>query len=203
MRKALTGLSLAVLTLASLAIIVYASYAAQHGMLAVAGSKIVRPADTIIVEDQAVDEGMIIASQVVANQDGWVTAHTLQSSSKPILNQIVGTAAIKAGSHENVRIKINSGFSTGDKVLLMLHVDQGAKNVLEFPSGADALVQIDGRPVTTSFNVVSGMAHPAGFIPAAGLSQLSVVWYVALGCLLMFAGWRVRYYGRPRSAVVS
>jgi hypothetical protein len=153
------------------------------------------------VEDQAVVEGMIIANQVVANQDGWVTAHILQSSSKPILNQIVGSAPVGAGTHQNVRIKLSEQFSAGDTVLLMLHVDRGAKNVLEFPSGSDAAVQIEGRPVTMSFSVLAGAAHPTSMIPAAGLKQLSILWYLMLGGVLMLAGWRVRLYSRPRRAV--
>jgi hypothetical protein len=201
MRKAFTRLALATLTITSLAIVVYVAHAAQRGVLFVAGTETVRPADSITVEDQAVVEGMIVAHQVVANQDGWVTAHTLQSNSKPILNQIVGTTAIQAGTHQNVRININEGFASGDTVLLMLHVDKGTKNVLEFPSGSDTLVQIDGRPVTTSFSVLTGTGQPTSMIPAAGLNRLSIGWYVILACLLILAGWRVRRYGRPRSLV--
>jgi len=108
----------------------------------------------VSVDDQLIVDNTITVSEVVALQDGWAVVHTVQADGKPIVNQVVGSIEVKAGINTDVKIQLTESFQPNDELLVMLHIDEGTKGTLEFPSGPDAAVAVDDKIVTDTFIVL-------------------------------------------------
>jgi hypothetical protein len=101
-------------------------------------------ADEITVTPQPAGNSVTIAS-VKADSDGWLVIHEIKNG-KPVVPESIGYVAVKAGTTENVEVKLNKDVAAGSKILTMLHVDKGATGAYEFP-GSDVPVMVDGKPV--------------------------------------------------------
>lgn len=117
-------------------------------------------AASITVSDQAVKDGSVLISNVVAAQDGFVVIHA-DANGAPAAD--IGHAPVKAGTTSDLVVKIDVTKAT-PKLYAMLHIDAGQIGVYEFP-GADVPVQVNGKVVNVGFNVTglttSGAAQAA------------------------------------------
>ena len=193
MRRALANIMLAALTLAGLGIIAYGASLIDTRIVLVASA--VRSEPSIVASDQAVVGSSIIAEHVVAPEDGWVAARTVDARGKAVLNQVVGMAPVAAGETRDLQIPLSDSFHTGDRLLLTLHVDAGSKGVFEFPSAADRAVLSGGAVVASPVRVLGVAAQPDA--PAGILGRLSPLLWLAL----LAGGWlAVRRYLQARPA---
>ena len=136
MRKLRTIL-LSAAVLSGTAISAYAMGAA--GGLSVSGS------------DQDVSGGKVTASKVVAAADGWLVVHRTGDDMKP--GPVIGHAMLKAGDNMDVTAELTEPVKSGEKLMLMLHGEEGGKQagVFEYYLGAkeDGPVRVDGKLVMT------------------------------------------------------
>lgn len=128
-------------TLAALAFSVGASaaFAAGHSMLSVTG------------EDQVVSDGTVTASSIMAADDGWLVVHRTGDDMKP--GPVIGYAAVKAGENTDVTAELTEEVKAGEKLMLMLHGEEGGMKAgeFEYTLGAkeDGPVKVDGKLVMT------------------------------------------------------
>jgi len=122
--------------------------------LLVAGSMSAANAQELKVEgtDQDVSGGNVVASSIVAGEDGWLVVHRTDSSMKP--GAVVGHAALKAGENKDVSAKLDEPIKSGDMLMLMLHTDAtGMKpGEFEYTLGAkeDGPVRVNDKLVMTT-----------------------------------------------------
>jgi len=101
-------------------------------------------ADEITVTPQPAGDSVTVAS-VTIGQDGWLVIHEIKNG-KPVVPASIGHVAVKAGTTQNVVVKLDKKVAAGSKVLTMLHVNKGDMNAYEFP-GADVPLKQGGKPV--------------------------------------------------------
>lgn len=124
---------------ASLALGLSGSYAlaASHSGMGVMG------------EDQDVSGGTVTASSVTAPANGWLVVHRTDDEMKP--GPVVGYAPLKAGENMDVAAILTEPVASGDKLMLMLHGEEGGTRagIFEYTLGAteDGPVRMDGKLV--------------------------------------------------------
>jgi LPXTG-motif cell wall-anchored protein len=111
---------------------------------------------SVTVSDQAIVDDTITVDEIIAAQDGWAVVHTLDAQGRPVANQVVGSTQVREGANTDVEIELTESFTPGDQLQVMLHIDEGTKGTLEFPSGPDAPVAVDGQVVAGNFTVLEG-----------------------------------------------
>jgi len=68
---------------------------------------------------------------MTAPNDGWIAVHAFQADGKLIVNQVVGTAQVRAGTSTNVQVTLNESFKPGDMFCAVaLHQPVNIKLVL-------------------------------------------------------------------------
>ncbi len=121
----------------TLAVSATVAFAAGQAQLSVAGN------------DQDVSGGTVTASKIVAAKNGWLVVHRTDQSMKP--GPVVGHAPLKAGENENVTAILTEQVKAGDKLMLMLHGEDGGMKtgIFEYTLGAkeDGPVKVDGKLV--------------------------------------------------------
>lgn len=99
--------------------------------------------------DQDVSGGSVVATSVVATEDGWLVIHRTDSEMKP--GPVVGHVAVKAGENKDVSAMLDEPVKSGDMLMLMLHTDAtGMKpGEFEYTLGAkeDGPVRVDDKLV--------------------------------------------------------
>jgi plastocyanin len=88
---------------------------------------------SVTASDQAAVEGTVTVDRVSAAEPGWIVIH-IDANGAP--GPVIGFAPVAVGSHQNVAVEIDLAQAT-PTLYAMLHVDEGAAGVYEFP-GADA-----------------------------------------------------------------
>ncbi|MEP7287101.1 MAG: hypothetical protein ABI947_15210 [Chloroflexota bacterium] len=83
------------------------------------------------VDDQLLNGKTVTIGKIIAQDNGWIAIHT-SANGFPV----IGTAPIKAGINEDVKVDIDPTKAT-DKMTAMIHIDAGEKGKYEFP-GPDA-----------------------------------------------------------------
>lgn len=111
--------------------------AASHSSLAVMGS------------DQDVSGGTVTAEKVMAGANGWLVVHRTGDDMKP--GPVIGYSPLKAGENENVTAILQEQVNSGEKLMLMLHGEEGGMKtgVFEYTLGAkeDGPVRVDDKLV--------------------------------------------------------
>ncbi|PHP66905.1 hypothetical protein CSC94_12470 [Zhengella mangrovi] len=117
------------------AIAVPAAFAMDH--LAVTGA------------DQDMSGGSVTASMVTAPADGWLVVHRTDDAMKP--GPVIGHARLMKGENMNVTAQLSEAVKPGEKVMLMLHGEDGGMKAgeFEYSLGAkeDGPVRVDGKLV--------------------------------------------------------
>jgi hypothetical protein len=103
---------------------------------------------SVMGSDQDVSGGSVVASSIMAGEDGWLVVHRTDAAMKP--GPVVGHAALKAGENKDVSAKLDEPVKSGEMLMLMLHSDNGPKKgEFEYTLGAkeDGPVRVDDKLV--------------------------------------------------------
>lgn len=124
---------------ALLAFTVTGAFADDHGKLG------------IKAQDQDVSGGTVTATEITAGENGYLVVHRTGDDMKP--GPVVGYSPIKSGMNMDVTAILTEPFASGDKLMLMIHSENGGMKtgVFEYTLGAkeDGPVRVDGELVMT------------------------------------------------------
>ena len=102
--------------------------------------------------DQDVSGGTVTASKIMAEKNGWLVVHRTGDDMKP--GPVVGHAPLKAGENTDVTAILTEEVASGDKLMLMLHGEDGGMEtgIFEYTLGAkeDGPIRVDEKPVMTT-----------------------------------------------------
>lgn len=104
-------------------------------------------------EKQKLSHAVVVKS-VTAAADGWIVIHAIQDG-KPVVPTSIGHTYVKAGMTEDVHVALTEEIE-GDKVIAMLHVDDGELGVYEFGFNGvenDKPVVVDGKPLVMAIDI--------------------------------------------------
>lgn len=100
-------------------------------------------------DDQDVSAGTVTAKKLVSAGNGWLVVHRTDDSNKP--GPVVGHAPLKQGKNMDVAAILTEEVKAGDKLMLMLHSENGGMKtgIFEYTLGAkeDGPVKVDGKLV--------------------------------------------------------
>ncbi|MBO6541523.1 MAG: hypothetical protein JJ969_19230 [Rhizobiaceae bacterium] len=123
----------------ALALGLFTATASAHAMQAVTAS------------DQDMSDGTVTADKVMADANGWLVIHRTGDDMKP--GPVIGYAPLKAGENTDVAAILQEEVASGDKLMLMIHGEDGGMStgVFEYTLGAkeDGPVRVDGNLVMT------------------------------------------------------
>ncbi len=106
---------------------------------------------TVDAMDQSVENGVVSAENVVASQNGWLVVHHTGDDMKP--GPVVGHAPLRKGENADVAAILTEDVAAGDKLMLMIHGEDGGMStgIFEYTLGAkeDGPVRVDGELVMT------------------------------------------------------
>ena len=106
---------------------------------------------TVDAMDQSVENGVVSAESVVASQNGWLVVHRTGEDMKP--GPVVGHAPLRKGENADVAAILTEDVAAGDKLMLMIHGEDGGMStgIFEYTLGAkeDGPVRVDGELVMT------------------------------------------------------
>lgn len=93
-------------------------------------------APKVVAVDQSVANGIVSAKEIVAGENGWMVVHRVKADGKP--GPVVGHAPIRAGVNDDVAAILTEPVAVGDKLMLMIHSEQGGTQtgVFEYTLGA-------------------------------------------------------------------
>jgi hypothetical protein len=101
--------------------------------------------------DQSVANGVVSASKITAAENGWLVVHRTDDTMKP--GPVVAYAPIRAGETMDVAAILTEPVAAGDKLMLMIHGENGGMKtgIFEYTLGAkeDGPVRVDGKLVMT------------------------------------------------------
>jgi hypothetical protein len=112
-------------------------------------------ATVIAMSDQFPLDNAVTVDSVTTDTGGWLVIHT---DGGGVPGQVIGQAAVSAGTTANVRVPITEGYGNF-AVWPMLHVDTGTVGAYEFGAveGADSPVIINGEVATVQVYTVPHM----------------------------------------------
>jgi hypothetical protein len=106
--------------------------------------------------DQDMSGGTVTASKIIAPANGWLVVHKTADGMKP--GPVIGYSPLRAGENTDIVAILTEPVATGEKVMLMLHGEDGgmAMGGFEYSLGAkeDGPLRVDGNLVMA---VVSAM----------------------------------------------
>lgn len=103
----------------------------------------------VAVSDQSIASGEVVVSEIVSPADAWIV---IQTNDGGIPGPIIGYAAIKAGTNDNVKIQIDKSQATAS-LHAMIHEDKDRVGQMDFP-GEDMPLMYKNEMVTKIFNVL-------------------------------------------------
>ena len=86
--------------------------------------------------DQDVSNGVVSASKIVADANGWMVVHRTDESGKP--GPVVGYAPLRAGENMDVAALLQEDVAPGEMLMLMVHSEAGGMKtgMFEYTLGA-------------------------------------------------------------------
>jgi hypothetical protein len=114
------------------------------------------PTAELVVVDQTVVRGTVTIDKIMMAQDGWVVIHEMSADGKPVAPGSIGHTAVKAGTANEVAVRLTKRVRKGAKLMAMLHVDTGKMGVYEFSRRSqteDKPLMIGNAPVVKVFNI--------------------------------------------------
>ena len=100
-----------------------------------AGGAIAQSAPAVMASNKNVSGGTVTASKVMAGENGWLVVHRTDGK-KP--GPVVGHAPLKKGTNTNVSAILTEPVKKGEKLMLMVHSEQGGMKtgIFEYTLGA-------------------------------------------------------------------
>lgn len=148
------------------------------------------PAPVLSVVDQPIVNDTVTAAEVTAPNDGWIAVHAFQADGKLIVNQVVGTARVPAGTSTNVAVTLNESFKPGDTLVMMLHINEEPADSFDFPGGDEAVL-LNGQIVLKQFKVLDAAA-PVTTMPETGQLPLPFVAIGLVAVIVLLNGFAIR-----------
>ena len=112
---------------------------------------------SIKVSDQKVTGGEVTIADVNLPKTGFLVIHPSDAKGN-LVERDIGHAALTAGDHPSVKVKLSQTPKAGDKLWAMLHEDTGVTGVYEFGAPGKANVDMplkeNGKPVEQSFKAL-------------------------------------------------
>lgn len=103
----------------------------------------------VSAENQDVSGGTVMASEVKAEANGWLVVHRVKDDGKP--GPVVGYSPLMKGVNTNVVAILTEAVNSGEKLMLMLHGEDGGMKtgIFEYSLGAkeDGPVKAHGKLV--------------------------------------------------------
>lgn len=90
----------------------------------------------INVNDQSINSGQVLVSEVTAIAPSWLV---IQTETNGVPGPVIGYTKISKGENKNVSVTIDVSKST-PKLFVMIHEDSGEKGKFDFPSNDMPLV---------------------------------------------------------------
>jgi len=93
-------------------------------------------APMVKASDQSVSNGIVSASTVMANENGWLVVHRTDSAMKP--GPVVGHAPLRGGKNKDVAAILTEPVQSGEMLMLMVHSEAGGyqTGIFEYTLGA-------------------------------------------------------------------
>ena len=108
-------------------------------------------------QDQGVQGGNLVISNVTAAQDGFIVIHRANAAGDgPLVPSSIGHAAVRAGDSTDVEVTLSESVGGGDQLFAMLHIDSNNNGVYEFGPGStdlDTPASVDDGVVVEPFSV--------------------------------------------------
>jgi len=99
--------------------------------------------------DQDMSGGTVSASKIIAPANGWLVVHKTADGMKP--GPVIGYSPLRAGENTDIVAILTEPVATGEKVMLMLHGEDGGTTMggFEYSLGAkeDGPLRVDGNLV--------------------------------------------------------
>lgn len=99
--------------------------------------------------DQDMSGGTVSASKIIAPANGWLVVHKTADGMKP--GPVIGYSPLRAGENTDIVAILTEPVATGEKVMLMLHGEDGGMTMggFEYSLGAkeDGPLRVDGNLV--------------------------------------------------------
>ena len=112
---------------------------------------------TLSVEDQGTSNGnQVIIPEATVNEGAWVVIHrSNESGDGPMVPDIIGKAALEAGTNTDISIQLEESVSDGEQLWAMLHEDTGTEGEYEFEGSdtPDQPITVDGDVLTKPFMI--------------------------------------------------
>jgi len=109
----------------------------------------------IAVGNQVPSGKTVNIAEVEIPHDGFVVIHASKDG-QPVMPQNVGYARVKAGFHQNVKVKLDQTPKPGTTYIAMLYDDSGRTGKFEVGPGntnADKPLMLDGKDVSKTFKI--------------------------------------------------
>lgn len=105
----------------------------------------------VVAEDQSVANGVVSATSISAEENGWLVVHRTDADMKP--GPVVAHAPIRAGETADVAAILTEPVNPGEMLMLMVHSEAGGiqTGIFEYTLGAaeDGPIKPDGNLVMT------------------------------------------------------
>jgi hypothetical protein len=110
----------------------------------------------IEVSDQEFGGNQVIIDQVVAPGGGFVAIHEVQESDGTTFASAIGHVRVDPGTTRDVTVPVEPFPRDGATLAAVLHADTGETGTFEYDGdeGNDLVVDIDGKPVMATFEVM-------------------------------------------------
>ncbi|MEL7141733.1 MAG: hypothetical protein AAGL08_05875 [Cyanobacteria bacterium J06573_11] len=103
----------------------------------------------LVVENQTT-AGQIIIKEVATSRDGWVSIHKAQENGGIVLPESIGEARVDSGDSKEIIVDLWEAPAVGEKLWVLLHIDNGERGTYEFPE-KDQAVRKNGETMARSF----------------------------------------------------
>jgi hypothetical protein len=89
---------------------------------------------SVMVSDQAVENGTVTVDETMTGQIGFVVLHRDTGNDSPVVPASIGHGEVYTGQNSELVIELNEGenLEAGDKVWAMLHIDNGTIGSYDF-----------------------------------------------------------------------
>ncbi len=100
--------------------------------------------DLVIIDDQEVDDGDVVAAFVVPYNGLWLAIHRDDGGAPRMSSRPIGGILVDKDDNVNVQLHLDSAVTPGERLWGVLHVDDGIVGTFEY-NGVDTTDRIYPR----------------------------------------------------------
>lgn len=121
------------------------------------GTPVIEPTGSLMVEDQALVNGMITVSEVELSNDGWLVIYN--DNNAVLGTEILGYTHVEAGTHDDVTVELEDDveITSGDILWAALHIDDDEDGIFDWDgvTGIDVPIRSGVVTIAESFTVTT------------------------------------------------